>query len=204
MSAVVSETPRTLDVSELPDHAFGPRSTLWWGAVLLICIETTALAILFTTYFYVRETFLQWPPAEPLNPVPGLVDMAVLVASCVPMALCRRAALAHDFHATRRWLVVATIVTLVFAATRAWTIAALPFDWTANAYASVVWTSIGTHTVEGIAGVLENLLLCALFFIGPFERKHFEDTAVGIVFWFFVVAVWLPFALVFNLDGAIR
>jgi heme/copper-type cytochrome/quinol oxidase subunit 3 len=33
------------------------------------------------------------------------------------------------------------------------------------------------------------------------ELKTFEDVEAGALFWFFSVLVWLPFAVLFYLDG---
>jgi hypothetical protein len=38
-------TPRVLDVSALPDVAFGHRSTLWWATMGIIAIEGTMFAL---------------------------------------------------------------------------------------------------------------------------------------------------------------
>ena len=46
--------PRTLDVSHLPNTAWDEASPLWWGNLLLTFIETTTLAIMLATYFYLR------------------------------------------------------------------------------------------------------------------------------------------------------
>ena len=56
-----------IDLSALSRHAMGARTPLWWGTVLLIAIESTCFAILFTAYLYVRNDFREWPPDEHLH-----------------------------------------------------------------------------------------------------------------------------------------
>jgi cytochrome c oxidase subunit 3 len=193
-----------IDVSELKTHAFGRRSTLYWGVILLCLIEATALALLFTDYFYVRGNFYEWPPSDRIPPVTGALSTGVLVLTMIPMWLTARAARTLDLAATRRWQIISTVAGAVALGLRAWELHVIPFLWTENAYASVVWTSIGFHTVDFIAEMGEMIVLCGILLKGPLEDKHFEDIEINAMFWAFLVLVWLPFAGVFYLDGAIR
>ncbi|WP_394845997.1 cytochrome c oxidase subunit 3 [Pendulispora brunnea] len=195
---------RTIDASNLPMHAFGASSPIWWGTVLFIAIESMGFALMLATYLYVRGNFDEWPPSAPFRTGPGALEVGVLLASLVPMALCWRAVRTERLLATRRWLVLATALSMAALAVRAWEIHALPFTWSENAYASVVWTTVGLHTLEIVVGAAENLFLCAVVFRRIMERKAFEDIEASCVFWFFGVLVWLPFAGLFYLDGAIR
>lgn len=198
------DAPPTLDVSALPTFAFGRRSVLWWGTVLLMLIEGTLLAILFASYIYVQGNFQAWPPSGRIPLAPGIAFQGVLLVSCVTAWLMRNAAIRMDLRASRRWLLATAVLSLVAAAARGWTFVALPFTWDENAYASIVWTSMGTHATELAAGIGENALMLALLFKGPLEKKHFEDLEVGAYFWLFAALVWLPFALLFLIDGGLR
>lgn len=196
--------PPTLDVSALPSFAFGRRSVLWWGILSLMFIEGTLLAILYASYIYVQGDYQTWPPSAPMPILPALLCTITFVLSCVPMWLCRNAAIAMDLKRARFWLVVATVVALVATAFRFWQFAVMPFEWNENAYASIVWTSMGTHMTEVIAGIGENVLIGALLFKGPVEEKHFEDLEMGAYFWLFAALVWVPFGVLFMIDGAVR
>lgn len=205
MSAAVAPTPApVIDVSELKTHAFGSRSTLFWGIILLCCIEGTALALMFTSYFYLRGNFYEWPPSNRIPSLAGALSTVVLVASILPMVLCGRAARELDLAGTRRWQLVSTLVGAVGLALRAWELHALPFEWTENAYASVVWATMGLHTVDYVAEMGEMIVLTVLLYRGPLEDKHFEDVEVNAFFWAFLALAWLPFAGVFYIDGALR
>src|SRR5688500_4319330 len=91
-----------IDASKLPDSAMDAEAPLWWGNLLLILIETTTMALLIATYFYVRRNFWEWPPPRvdagpPMrDPVPELgyatVNMILLLVSCVPMYLTDQSA----------------------------------------------------------------------------------------------------------------
>jgi hypothetical protein len=71
----------TIDVSHLPATARDSRSPAWWGNTLFMLIETTTVALLLASYFYLWRNYpqSQWPPSrvdsEPplLNPVPDLL-----------------------------------------------------------------------------------------------------------------------------------
>ena len=205
MSAVSrANEPITLDVSALPTVAFGQRSPMWWGIVLFCVIEGMTLALMYASYLYVRGNFDVWPPSGSMNPLPIVVEGGTLLASLVPMWFCRKAAVAMDLARARRWLLLGTVIGVLAVPIRIWWIASLPFLWNENAYASIVWTSIGFHCVEGTAGVLENVFLSILLFRGPVEKKHFEDIEVNVLFWAFVVLVWMPFIVTFATDGVLR
>jgi cytochrome c oxidase subunit 3 len=193
-----------IDVSHLPTFAFGARSPLFWATALLCCIEGTALALLFVSYFYLRENFASWPPSAPIPSLAGAVSTAVLLVSLWPMWLTAKAARKLDRAGTLRWQAISTIVGAIGIALRAWEFHGLPFRWTENAYASVVWTALGFHTVDYVAEMGEMIVLSVLLWRGPLENKHFEDVHINAFFWSFLVLVWLPFACVFYVDGGIR
>lgn len=190
-----------VDVSDLPRHALGPRTPLWWGTVLLIAIESTCFAVLFNAYFYVRNNFREWPPDERLLRLPGAISLAALLLTLIPTIAYRRAAHAHDLARVRRNLLLATLLSFVSIAARAWEIHAVPFLWTGSAYASVVWASLGMHTLEIVTGAAESAFVCVVLWRKRLELKTFEDVEAGALFWYFSVCVWLPFAGVFYLDG---
>ena len=48
------ESDVALDVSPLPDYAFGHRSVLWWGTMCMIAIEAMAFALIIAAYLYVK------------------------------------------------------------------------------------------------------------------------------------------------------
>ena len=98
---------RTIDVSHLPEEAFGERSPVWWGNTLMLLIESSTVAILLVTYFYLRMNFQQWPPPKidaypPIDhPVPDLgfstLNVLLLLLSVPLMAWTHRAAFAPLF-----------------------------------------------------------------------------------------------------------
>jgi heme/copper-type cytochrome/quinol oxidase subunit 3 len=183
-------------VRELPSYAFGPRDPMWWGVALLMCIEGTTIALLLLTYFYTRQRVDVWPTTAPTRTslAAGAATTAVLLVSVVPMHLMNAEAYRGALVRMRRFMVAATALSLVALATRIWEFAALPFRWDAHAYGSVVWGLLTLQTTHLGLGVIENLMFVALLYRGPVEKKHLVDVEVNGVYWYFVVAGWLPIA----------
>jgi heme/copper-type cytochrome/quinol oxidase subunit 3 len=51
---------------------------------------------------------------------------------------------------------------------------------------------LGMHVIHLLASTIENIIIAVLMLRGPVERKHFVDTNVNALYWYFVVLVWLP------------
>ncbi|HEY7164513.1 MAG TPA: cytochrome c oxidase subunit 3 [Candidatus Binatia bacterium] len=185
---------RELDVSALPPIAFGERTTVWWGVLGLFAIEGTMFALLAATYFYLLRNFESWPPAETPAPdlLPGTVNMILLLISIWPMRIAHRAALDEQRSPIWLWLAVCIGFGTVSLVLRAFEFKAMHCRWDTNAYGSIVWTMLGMHVVHLLASTVENVLIGVLMLRGPVERKHFVDTNVNALYWYFVVLVWLP------------
>ena len=189
-----------LDVSALPPIAYGTRTTIWWGVLGLIMIEGAALAMIVAALFYLRQNFAAWPP--PGTPPPRLlaatVNVVLLVLSVAPMYVVDRAARRERRLPLLVALGVCVFLNLAAVALRGFEFAGLGCRWDAHAYGSAVWTILGMHAAHLIASAIENCLLLALFMLGPLERKHFVDAHVNALYWYFIVAVWVPvYAVVF-------
>jgi heme/copper-type cytochrome/quinol oxidase subunit 3 len=100
----------------------------------------------------------------------------------------------------RLGLIAATLLGAGFLALRFTEFQKLPFAWNSHAYGSIFWVILGLHTVHASTGVLENLLLITLLFRGPVERKHALDIQLSGMYWYFMVAAWLPFFFILYLE----
>lgn len=184
---------RTLDVSRLPDHAFGPRSPMWWGTLGVIAVEGTMFAALIGVYLYVRGRADAWPEgAAPPDLLFGTLNLAILLLSCVPNHLYKRAAEKHDLPRVKLWLLVSIGFATAFCMVRAFEFGALNCRWSDSAYASAVWTLLGFHTAHLVTDLLDTVVLAALVFTRPMTGKRFVDVSENGVYWYFVVLAWGP------------
>lgn len=193
---------RVIDVSALPPIGFGHRDPLWWAVILLVAIEATILAFLAIAYYYVRARTSPWPPVLTEQPVAwlGAVELALLLASVVPMHHASRAAERGSVRGMQVGLIAATTLGAAALVVRVVVFDQLGFRWDANAYASVVWTLLGLHTIHLIAGVAENVLFVVFLLRGPIEQKHRVDINVSTPLWYFVVAGQLVLVGVVHAD----
>ncbi|PYM21124.1 MAG: cytochrome C oxidase subunit III [Candidatus Rokuibacteriota bacterium] len=189
-----------LDVSALPPIAYGSRTTIWWGVLGLIAIEGAALALTAVAALYLRQNFMTWPPYG--TPPPGLAaataNVVLLALSVWPMYVADRAAQRERRLPVIIALGIACVFNVATLALRGFEFAALNCWWDDHAYGSAVWLLLGMHAAHLVASAIENVLLLALVVKGPLERKHFVDVHVNALYWYFIVAVWVPvYVLVF-------
>src|SRR4051812_41445822 len=167
-----------IDVSGLPDFAFGSRALTWWGVCGFLAIEGTMLAICFVSYFYLRTRVLEWPPA-PVRP-PALfistINLVVLLLSIVPMYLLGQAAKRLDKRKLILWTIVCDVFGLIFVTIRAFEFGSLNVWWDTNAYGSVIWTIIVIHTFHLVSEVTETIVITLILLRGHTEPKYFVDS----------------------------
>jgi heme/copper-type cytochrome/quinol oxidase subunit 3 len=187
----------TLDVSALPDHAFGHQGLIWWGTVGFMVIEGSMFAMALITYFVLRTRVTEWPPSLPdPDATIGTVNTVLMLASLVPNQLTKTAAEKYDLRKVRWLLLVCLAFGIAFVVLRAFEFASLNCSWNSNAYGSIVWTLLGLHTVHVVTDVGDSSVLAALMFTAHAEPKRFVDVSENALYWYFVVASWIPIYLV--------
>jgi heme/copper-type cytochrome/quinol oxidase subunit 3 len=188
-----ADRPAAVDASPLPSFAFGHRSLMWWGTVGLIAIEATAFGLAATMYFYVWSRAGAWPP-DTLPPELrfGTLNLLILIASIAPNEYTKRAAERFDLRAVRIGLVVCILFGLAFIGVRALEYTALNVRWDTDAYGSAVHLLLGLHTVHLVTDVADSVVLAVLMFTGPLEGSRFADVSENAMYWYFVVAAWVP------------
>jgi cytochrome c oxidase subunit 3 len=197
--------PATLDVSGLPTYAFGRRDPRWLAVLLLIAIEGSVFGLMLFTYFYVRTRLEVWPPTaigtrERLFGAGVALALLMSAATTTPI---NRAVYRGDLKRAQLWLAITTVLSGAALLLRALELGHLPFRWDSNVFGSVFWGTLCLHTMHLIAGNVENLLFLALLAKGPIEKKHLVDLEVNGVYWYFVVASWIPLYAVLYLDGVL-
>jgi heme/copper-type cytochrome/quinol oxidase subunit 3 len=194
----VSQT--AIDVSPLPEHAFGQRSVLWWATMGMVAIEGTMFALLIMTYLYLKGRNDHWPPGNILPPglVWGSVNTLILLVSMIPNELAKRAAEKFQLRKVELWLVVCMLFGLAFNVVRIFEFMSLNVSFDSNAYGSVVWALLGFHTVHIVTDWVDTGVLTVLMFTGPIDEHRFVDVSENAMYWYFVVLTWLPiYALIY-------
>jgi cytochrome c oxidase subunit 3 len=196
----MSTLARTIDVSALEPHVMDRRSPIWWGNLLLLCIETTMFALLVATYFYIHMNYESWPPPRPSNSnydtnpylaVPT-INLLIILASCVPMFIADRACLRRDTRTVCRCMLIMVLIGLVTIGLRFVEFDSLQFHWDDNAYSGIVWTIVGMHLLHLVTGTAENFILTLWLWMKGMDDKHARDVRVGAVYWYWIAAIWIP------------
>jgi cytochrome c oxidase subunit 3 len=182
-----------LDVSLLPTFAFGHRSILWWATLGMIAIEGTVFALACAAYLYLRWRVPDWPPGVPPPDLFwGTLTTIVLLVSAIPNELTKRAAERLDVPSVRRWLIVSLLFAAGFTVSRVYEFTALNCSWDTNAYGSVVWTLLGLHTTHIVTDFGDSIVLAVLILRGYTSGRRLVDVSENALYWYFVVAAWLP------------
>jgi heme/copper-type cytochrome/quinol oxidase subunit 3 len=189
-----------VDVSGFPTVVFGHRASMWWGICGFIVIEGTTLALCAASYLYLRRNFDAWPPPRTPNPallVPTL-NLALMLLSVVPARMAANATRRLDLRALRRWLIGLSAFGVLIVTLRAFEFTALRTTWNADAYGSAAWVVVGFHATLLLMDVADTLAFTVLVWGDRMEKKHFADAEDNSLYWYFMVASWVPlYVLVF-------
>jgi cytochrome c oxidase subunit I+III len=186
-------TRRLIDVSALPDFAFGQRAILWWATICLIAIEGSMFALMIANYLYLKGRAPQWPPGVfPPALFWGSINTVLLLVSMLPNELAKKAAERFDLRKVQLWMVVCIVFGTAFCVVRIFEFMSLNVWWDENAYGSVVWTLLGFHTAHIVTDLIDTIVLAVLMFTGPLEQSRFADVSENAMYWYFVVGSWLP------------
>jgi cytochrome c oxidase subunit I+III len=189
-----TRAPRlALDVGPVPTYGFGHRSILWWGTGSMMVIEGMVFALIIVSYLYLKGRVPHWPPSGPgPDLLWGTVNTVILLASCVPNALAKKAAERLDLGRVRLWLAVCIVFGLAFNGVRALEFTTLNIRWDTSAYGSILWLALGFHTVHVVTDFLDTSVLTAVIFFSEVDEHRFVDVSENALYWYFVVLSWLP------------
>jgi cytochrome c oxidase subunit I+III len=149
--------------------------------------------VVFVAYLYLRMQSETWPPSQPLPSVlVGTAHLILLVVSCAPNQMAKRAADRLDLPGVRRWLNVMVVIGLVTLVLRAFEYPALNTRWDSNAYGAITWLVLSVHTLHLITDAGETLVLDVLAHTGPIEEQRFVDFSENALYWYFIVLSFLP------------
>jgi heme/copper-type cytochrome/quinol oxidase subunit 3 len=147
-------------------------------------------------YFYLRLKVSEWPPSLP-NPdlFYGTANLVLVIVSLLPAAIAQKKAEAFDLAGVRLWLGVLVAFGIVAVVLRAFEYASLNCRWDDNAYGSIVWVLLSLHTIHVATDVVDSAVLLTLAFVGPNSKQRFVDYSENSLYWFFIVAWWVPIYL---------
>ena len=181
------------DVSALPDHAFGPRMTMWWGTLGFMTLEGTGFALAAGAYLYLTFINQQWPLAdEPPDLIWSSLLTVILLVSVWPNQLAKKNAKREDLPRVQGDLLLMSFITVVILVIRAFEFGTLNVRWDQNAYGSIVWVLLGLHTAHLLTDAVDTFVLTALMFTRHAHGKRFSDVEDNAFYWDFVVLSWLP------------
>lgn len=184
---------RELNVAELPTVVFSHRSLIWFGTAGLMAIEGTMFAITVASYFYLRTRSSDWPPGlMPPRLLAGMLNLGLFLISLVPNIWVQKVSEKGDLRRSQFGLVIMTLIGVGNIGLRVWEFPSLMCTWDANAYASVVWTLMGLHTVHIVTDWFDTAVLTVLMFSSKVEGRRFMDVSENSDYWYFVVFTWIP------------
>jgi cytochrome c oxidase subunit III len=189
-----------VDVSDLPTTTFGHRDLMWWGTIGFMAIEGTTFFVCVVSYFYLRLNFATWPPEHTLRPDLRwpTVQAALMLISNIPNYLSDRAARRADLAALRRWMVVLSIVGVLFLILRWQEFLALNVRWDSNAYGSITWLTLGFHGLVLVFQAVETIVFTLFLFGDRILERHFSDATDAATYWYFMTGSWIIlYAIVF-------
>jgi cytochrome c oxidase subunit 3 len=204
MSRFAMESPSNpraiIDVSPLPRAVMDHRSPIWWGNLLLLFIESTMFLLLFASYFYLKQNFDRWPPPRG-SVIPAQYDtfpdlglanfiLVVLLVSIAPMLWASRACLHRKGKAVRIALMITVALGVMAIWLELYNTRSVHFRWDENAYASVVWVTLGLHILHVIVATSENALMTLWVLAKRLDDKHARDVRVTATYWYWVVGMW--------------
>jgi len=196
IEARAENTRRVLDVAALPRTVFGNQGLIWWGTTGFMVIEGSMFVIAIVVYFYLRLQVRDWPPSLP-NPglFYGTANLLTVIASLLPAYIAKKKAEAFDLAGVRLWLAILVLFGVASVVLRFFEYFTLNCRWDDNAYGSIVWLLLGMHTVHVATDVVDSGVLLALAFLGPNTKNRFVDYSENSLYWYFIVAWWIPIYL---------
>lgn len=149
---------RLMALSDLPERTglplvtTGPRSTAWWGMVMLIGVLGTGLGALFYSYFFIRLFSAEWPQSG--LPLPDLslatAKFALLLLSAAPQWLAGR------WTRPRLALPAAFFLGGAFLGLQLWELIRPEFVLQTNAYSSLFFVIHCVLALIIVSGLLLN------------------------------------------------
>lgn len=190
-----------LDLSHLSPYTFGAQSTVFWGMLGMILIESVVFATLIASYFYLRAQAVAWPPPgtdPPALTLPTLNTLVLLLSSLV--LHWGDTGIRQGNQQRLAWgLFGAALLGTVFLVLKVVEYSSVEYRWDTHAYGSIVWLIIGFHSAHVLTLLLKTVVVDTLAFRRYFTKERRIGVTVNGIYWHFVVLVWLPLYAVIYL-----
>jgi heme/copper-type cytochrome/quinol oxidase subunit 3 len=185
-------------VHGLPVYHTGTRAPGWWGMLLVLLTITVGTACCIFSYFYLRSTATDWPPAGITPPDLSLpvVRTIVFLSSIVPAWWALRSIRREHQVQLQLSLALTSICGVIFIALLLTEIGAWDVNLQANAYGSIFYLLQGIQLLLVIIGLLISVFTQAQAWLGYFNGWRHLAVQNLTNFWTFAVVHWLVVALV--------
>ena len=161
------------------------------GMVLIIASEAVLFSLLIASYFYIRSSQPEWPPAgiEPPRLLVPLINTALLLSSSGTAFWAERHA-GRSRGMMRLGLVLTIALGATFLGLQLFEYSRETLDSGATAYGSLFYTITGFHGFHVLAGLFMATYVLGLSFAGRLgPRSHAVRNFSW--YWHFVDIVWL-------------
>ncbi len=167
-------------------------ATGWWGMAFLILTEAALFAYLFFSYFYLAsQSTGAWPPTGPPKLLMASINTVVLLSSSGAAWWAERGIRAGRRTRLTIGLVLALTLGVIFMAVQANEWHTRPFVLSSSPYSSLYFIITGFHGAHVVVGLLILFALVVWNLLGRFDKGHYLEVSIGIVYWHFVDLVWL-------------
>lgn len=194
-------TTRVIRAEELPVLLTGRQAPVWWGMILLVAIETTVFATLFSSYFYLRIMTPEWPPAgvEPPDLLLPFVNTGVLLASSLSVFWASNGIKKGNQRRLKIGLGAAVALETVFFFVKIMMSGGIGHGWSDHSYGSIFWTISRLHTGHVMVAILMGAVVETLALKGYFSQQRRLGVQIVNIYFQFVALIWLPVLLVLFL-----
>jgi cytochrome c oxidase subunit III len=171
----------------------GSYPPVWWGMIFLVLIESVVFGSLISTYFYLRSGSPEWPLGGIDRPdlLLPTINALILFASSIPIYIADNGIKKGNQTRLKVGMIIAAIMGATFLVLKYVEYSGLDYNWTTNAYGSIVWTITGFHSAHVLSVLLKAVVVTFFAFKGYYSAERYMGVKVNGIYWHFVVWVWL-------------
>ncbi len=181
----------------LPSLVNGPRAVGWWGILFLVIIEVVVFSSLIASYFYLRTHAPRWPAGgiEPPELLLPTINTVILIASALPTYMSLRSISRGNRGRFLIYLLISMVMGIAFLVLKYVEYSDKGYNWSTNAYGSIVWTMTGLHIVHVTAVLLKSAAIWVVGARGYFNARRHVAVDGNTLYWYFVIIIWIPLYL---------